>query len=67
MWLIKHSRLMGSSDIDNWIREARNSIVCFFNDHVEQPVLSNFAFLVLPIYYEIIVDKMKFNIFLNLF
>ncbi|KAK4753722.1 hypothetical protein SAY87_001826 [Trapa incisa] len=40
MWLIKHSHLMGSSDINNWIREARNSTVCFFNDHVEQPLLS---------------------------
>ncbi|KAK4772569.1 hypothetical protein SAY86_014344 [Trapa natans] len=40
MWLIKHSRVMGSSDIDNWICEARNSTVCFFNDHVEQPLLS---------------------------
>ncbi|KAK4764627.1 hypothetical protein SAY86_025717 [Trapa natans] len=40
MWLIKHSHLMGSSDINNWIREARNSTVCFLNDHVEQPLLS---------------------------
>ncbi|EOY32951.1 Dgd1 suppressor 1 isoform 3, partial [Theobroma cacao] len=39
-WLLRHSRLMGSSDIDNWIREARESTVSFFNDHVEQPLLS---------------------------
>ncbi|XP_022728733.1 protein DGS1, mitochondrial-like [Durio zibethinus] len=39
-WLLQHSRLMGSSDIDNWIREARESTVSFFNDHVEQPLLS---------------------------
>ncbi|KAH7522240.1 hypothetical protein FEM48_Zijuj07G0117300 [Ziziphus jujuba var. spinosa] len=31
---------MGSPDIDNWVREARNSTVSFFNDHVEQPLLS---------------------------
>lgn len=35
---------MGSSDIDNWIREARDSTVSFLNDHVEQPVLSNLPF-----------------------
>ncbi|XWS73677.1 hypothetical protein CRYUN_Cryun02cG0149100 [Craigia yunnanensis] len=39
-WLLRHSRLMGSSDIDNWIREARESTVSFFTDHVEQPLLS---------------------------
>ncbi|PON74100.1 Nuclear control of ATP synthase [Parasponia andersonii] len=40
MWLIKHSSLMGSSDINNWIREAKDSTVSFFSDHVEQPLLS---------------------------
>ncbi|XP_060963371.1 protein DGS1, mitochondrial-like [Cannabis sativa] len=40
MWLLKHSSLMGSSDINNWIREAKDSTVSFFNDHVEQPLLS---------------------------
>ncbi|KAE8676440.1 60S ribosomal protein L36 [Hibiscus syriacus] len=39
-WLLRHSRLMGSSDIDNWIHEARESTVSFFNDHVEQPLLA---------------------------
>lgn len=29
---------MGSPDIDNWVREARDSTVSFFSDHVEQPV-----------------------------
>ncbi|KAF3455254.1 hypothetical protein FNV43_RR05702 [Rhamnella rubrinervis] len=37
VWLLRHSSLMGSPDIDNWVREARNSTVSFFNDHVEQP------------------------------
>ncbi|XP_056166152.1 protein DGS1, mitochondrial isoform X2 [Syzygium oleosum] len=40
MWLVRHSSLVGSSDINNWIREARDSTLSFFNDHVEQPLLS---------------------------
>ncbi|KAJ4969761.1 hypothetical protein NE237_002860 [Protea cynaroides] len=40
VWLLRHSSLMGSSDIDNWIREARDSTVSFWSDHVEQPLLS---------------------------
>lgn len=38
MWLINHSRLVGSPDIDNWIREAKETTIGFWNDHVEQPV-----------------------------
>lgn len=40
MWLLRHSSLMGSSDIDNWIREAKEATISFFEEHVEQPVLS---------------------------
>ncbi|KAL3620285.1 hypothetical protein CASFOL_035197 [Castilleja foliolosa] len=40
LWLLRHSRLMGSSDIDNWIREAKDSTISFWNHHVEQPVLA---------------------------
>ncbi|XP_077218098.1 dgd1 suppressor 1 [Tasmannia lanceolata] len=40
VWLLRHSSLMGSSDIDNWIREARESTVGFCKDHVEQPLLA---------------------------
>ncbi|KAI4308238.1 hypothetical protein L6164_031335 [Bauhinia variegata] len=40
IWVLQHSSLMGSSDIDNWIREAKDSTVSFFKDHVEQPLLS---------------------------
>ncbi|KAF9621114.1 hypothetical protein IFM89_016608 [Coptis chinensis] len=40
VWLLRHSSLMGSSDIENWIREARESTISFWNDHVEQPILS---------------------------
>ncbi|CAI9106063.1 OLC1v1005121C1 [Oldenlandia corymbosa var. corymbosa] len=40
LWLLSHSRVMGSADIDNWIREAKDSTVGFWKDHVEQPLLS---------------------------
>ncbi|XP_073155117.1 protein DGS1, mitochondrial [Henckelia pumila] len=40
VWILRHSRLMGSSDIDNWIREAKDSTISFWKDHVEQPILS---------------------------
>ncbi|WMV07293.1 hypothetical protein MTR67_000678 [Solanum verrucosum] len=40
LWLLRHSSLVGSSDIDNWIREAKESTVSFWNDHVEQPLIS---------------------------
>lgn len=47
LWLLQHSRLMGSPDIDNWIREAKDSTISFFNDHVEQPVCPNLPFSLL--------------------
>ncbi|XP_052736408.1 protein DGS1, mitochondrial isoform X2 [Vigna angularis] len=40
IWLLRHSRLVGSSDLDNWILEAKNSTISFFKNHVEQPILS---------------------------
>ncbi|KAK6802652.1 hypothetical protein RDI58_000434 [Solanum bulbocastanum] len=40
LWLLRHSSLVGSSDIDNWIREAKESTDSFWNDHVEQPLIS---------------------------
>ncbi|KAF8039646.1 hypothetical protein BT93_B2002 [Corymbia citriodora subsp. variegata] len=40
MWLVKHSSLMGSSDISNWIREAKDSTISFYSDHVERPLVS---------------------------
>ncbi|CAN4092542.1 unnamed protein product [Withania somnifera] len=40
LWLLRHSSLVGSSDIDNWIREAKESTFSFWNDHVEQPLIS---------------------------
>ncbi|VVB14266.1 unnamed protein product [Arabis nemorensis] len=40
LWLLRHSSLMGSSDIDNWIRDAKEATMSFFSDHVEQPMLA---------------------------
>lgn len=31
---------MGSPDINNWVREAKDSTIVFWKDHVEQPILS---------------------------
>ncbi|KAK3151648.1 hypothetical protein QOZ80_3AG0248620 [Eleusine coracana subsp. coracana] len=40
LWLLRHSSLMGSSDIDNWIRDAKESMAGFWNEHVEKPIIS---------------------------
>ncbi|KAL8246150.1 hypothetical protein R6Q59_007366 [Mikania micrantha] len=40
LWLLRHSRLAGSSDIDNWILDAKDSVTAFMTDHVEQPLLA---------------------------
>ncbi|XP_048499612.1 protein DGS1, mitochondrial isoform X2 [Beta vulgaris subsp. vulgaris] len=40
LWVVRHSRLVGSPDIDNWIREAKESTTSFLTEHVEQPLLS---------------------------
>ncbi|XP_071723110.1 protein DGS1, mitochondrial-like [Rutidosis leptorrhynchoides] len=40
LWLLRHSRVMGSPDIDNWICEAKDSTTNFFHDHVQQPLLA---------------------------
>ncbi|XP_016191513.1 protein DGS1, mitochondrial [Arachis ipaensis] len=40
IWLLRHSSLMGSSDLDNWVQKAKDSTVGFYKDHVEQPILS---------------------------
>ncbi|KAL4578593.1 hypothetical protein LXL04_014718 [Taraxacum kok-saghyz] len=39
-WLLGHSRLAGSPDIDNWIRDAKDSVTGFLNHHVEQPLIA---------------------------
>ncbi|KAL9257765.1 DGS1, mitochondrial-like protein [Drosera capensis] len=35
MWLLRHSSLVGSPDIDNWICEAKEFTISFWNDHVD--------------------------------
>lgn len=39
-WLLRHSRLMGSTDLDDWISAGRDSIIAFSKEHVELPLLS---------------------------
>ncbi|XP_047328719.1 protein DGS1, mitochondrial [Impatiens glandulifera] len=38
IWLLRHSSIMGSPDIDNWIHEAKDSTMVFWTEHVEQPL-----------------------------
>ncbi|KAF0911803.1 hypothetical protein E2562_012292 [Oryza meyeriana var. granulata] len=40
LWLLRHSSLMGSSDIDNWIQGAKESVAGFWDVHVEKPIIS---------------------------
>ncbi|KAK3019113.1 hypothetical protein RJ639_003795, partial [Escallonia herrerae] len=42
-------RLTGSPDIDNWIREAKESTVNFWSDHVEQPQRQSMAIKVVAV------------------
>eukprot|EP00250_Pteridium_aquilinum_P008315 c17845_g1_i1 orf=118-1896(+) len=39
-WLIQHSRLMGSRDIEIWLKEGGEAIVAFTKEHVEEPLMS---------------------------
>ncbi|XP_021734279.1 protein DGS1, mitochondrial-like [Chenopodium quinoa] len=40
LWIVRHSRLVGSPDIDDWICEAKESTITFWTEHVEQPLMS---------------------------
>lgn len=40
LWLLRHSSLMGSSDIDNWVQDAKESMTGFWDEHVEKPIIS---------------------------
>ncbi|CAM0953368.1 unnamed protein product [Alopecurus aequalis] len=40
LWLLRHSGLMGSSDLHNWTQNAKESLVRFWDEHVEKPVIS---------------------------
>uniref|UniRef100_A0ACD5WXZ1 Uncharacterized protein n=1 Tax=Avena sativa TaxID=4498 RepID=A0ACD5WXZ1_AVESA len=37
LWLLRHSSLMGSSDMDNWIHDAKESVARFWDVHVAKP------------------------------
>lgn len=39
---------MGSSDIDNWVQDAKESMTGFWDEHVEKPVR---YFLYMSFYY----------------
>lgn len=38
LWLIKHSRLGGSDDLDTWLNTAREDASLFMEKRVHQPV-----------------------------
>ncbi|WVZ56969.1 hypothetical protein U9M48_007426 [Paspalum notatum var. saurae] len=40
LWLLRHSSLMGSPDIDNWIQDAKESVAGFWDEHFEKPIIS---------------------------
>ncbi|KAM0918657.1 hypothetical protein ACQ4PT_008718 [Festuca glaucescens] len=40
LWLLRHSSLMGSSDMDNWIHDAKESVARFWDVHVAKPTIS---------------------------
>eukprot|EP00898_Chlorokybus_atmophyticus_P003064 jgi/Chlat1/3759/Chrsp259S03940 len=37
-WLVKHSRLGGSDDIDRWLRTSKEAFRAFFKEHVAEPL-----------------------------
>ncbi|KAH7439498.1 hypothetical protein KP509_04G064900 [Ceratopteris richardii] len=39
-WLIQHSPLMGSRDIEIWLKQGGEAIVAFTKEHVEEPLMS---------------------------
>lgn len=39
-WLIQHSPLMGSHDIEIWLKQGGEAVVAFSKEHVEQPLMS---------------------------
>uniref|UniRef100_I1PBE2 Uncharacterized protein n=1 Tax=Oryza glaberrima TaxID=4538 RepID=I1PBE2_ORYGL len=40
LWLLRHSSLMGSSDIDNWLHGAKKLLVWCWDENVQKPVSS---------------------------
>lgn len=39
-WLIQHSRLVGSNDLEVWLKQGAEAIAAFTKEHVERPLLS---------------------------
>ncbi|CAK9859264.1 unnamed protein product [Sphagnum jensenii] len=39
-WVVQHSRLGGSDDLDRWLKQAREDAICFLDERVKQPLLS---------------------------
>ncbi len=37
-WVVQHSRLGGSDDLDRWLKQAREDAICFLDERVKQPV-----------------------------
>jgi hypothetical protein len=39
-WLLSHSRLSGSNDLDRWFQEGVEASSSFLKEHIQQPVTS---------------------------
>jgi hypothetical protein len=39
-WLVSHSRLSGSNDLDRWFQEGVEASSSFLKEHIQQPVTS---------------------------
>jgi nuclear-control-of-ATPase protein 2 len=39
-WLVSHSRLSGSNDLDRWFQEGVETSSSFLKEHIQQPVTS---------------------------
>lgn len=44
-WLFRHSRLGGSSDLDQWTKESVQAASSFLEEHVQQPVFFFYTLL----------------------
>jgi nuclear-control-of-ATPase protein 2 len=38
VWLVRHSRLAGSGDLDRWTGQLADSVATFYKEHVRDPV-----------------------------
>lgn len=38
-WLIRHSRLSGSSDLERWVKEGKDAAVTFYQEHALAPLM----------------------------